>query len=250
MTGSSSISTSPTMLITGASSGIGLGLARAVLGTSGRVYAMQRRSSPLLGTPGYVEMRHDLRDLDRAPSRLAQLLLGVPRLDRVVLNAGVSAELRDLANTPLSEIERVMKLNAWANKVLIDALLSLGIPIVQIIGISSGAAVNANRGWNAYALSKATFAMLIKLYAAERPDIHFCSFAPGLVHTKMQDDLANVSERTLNQFPSVRRLIAARGTEDMPEPDAVAGRLLAAFDRVLSRPSGGFVDIREMEKKK
>lgn len=234
------------LLITGASSGIGLGLARAALGEGERVFALQRRPSPLAGQPGFAEALHDVTHHDDTPQVLRRLLDGVTSLDLVVLNAGVLGEIRDLADTPLADIQRVMEVNTWANKVLLDALFDLDVRVAQIVGISSGAAVSGSRGWGAYALSKATFLMLLKLYAAERPRTHFCSLAPGLVDTAMQDVLCAKGEAEVQRFPSLSRLQAARGTESMPTPDAVARRLLAAMERVKQQPSGSFVDLRTM----
>ena len=116
----------------------------------------------------------------------------------------------------------------------------------QVIGISSGAAVRGSRGWNGYALSKAAFAMLIQLYAAERSETHFCSLMPGIVQTKMQDDLCSLSAEQRRQFPAVERLIAARGTADMPLPDVAAAALLDAFEWALKEPSGALLDLRKL----
>jgi NAD(P)-dependent dehydrogenase (short-subunit alcohol dehydrogenase family) len=233
-------------MITGASSGIGLGLARELRARGFRVLCMQRRATPLAAGPDLVEVRHDLTHFEQTRERLAELLRGTRELHCVILSSGVAADLADLSETPLDQIQRLMDINVWSNKVLIDALLEHGVRIRQVVGISSGAAVNGHRGWNGYSLSKATFVMLLKLYAAERPDVHFSSLAPGLVQTAMQDALCGLDAATVERFPSVARLIAARGTEQMPTPDQVAGRLLEAFERVRSLPSGSFTDIRQM----
>jgi len=164
----------------------------------------------------------------------------------VVLNAASAAPLRDLADTPLSDLRQLMDVNTWANKLILDALYASGVRIRQVIGISSGAAVRGSRGWNGYALSKAAFAMLIQLYAAERPETHFCSLMPGIVQTKMQDDLCSLSVEERRQFPAVERLLAARGTPDMPLPDVAALALLGAFDRALQEPSGSLLDLRKL----
>ncbi|MFO7821352.1 MAG: hypothetical protein R6V56_04780, partial [Lentisphaeria bacterium] len=44
-----------------------------------------------------------------------------------------------------------------------------------------------------------------------------------------------------------QRLKAARGTPDMPSPDEVASRILALMDDLKDRPSGAFIDIRDLE---
>ncbi len=238
---------SQNVLLTGVSQGIGRALAAVCLERGDTVYAMNRREPDLAPSPGTLRWwRHDLSDLDGIPSALSQLLAGVEHLDLVVLNAGVLGPIRDLVDTPMDELRRVMNINAWANKLLLDGLASSDISVRQVIGISSGAAVSGNRGWNSYSLSKAAFAMLLRLYAAEMPDTHFCSVAPGLVDTAMQDYLCGLDEEHASTFPSVARIQGARGTEAMPSPDVLAPRLLRIFEQVLNRPSGDFVDIRKM----
>jgi hypothetical protein len=88
--------------------------------------------------------------------------------------------------------------------------------------------------------------MLIQLYAAERPETHFCSLMPGIVQTKMQDDLCALSLEQRRQFPAVERLIAARGTPDMPLPDVAAPALLEAFELARKEPSGALLDLRKL----
>ena len=48
-----------------------------------------------------------------------------------------------------------MELNVWANKELIDTL-ALHAKVKQIVGISSGAAINGSKGWGSYSLSKSS----------------------------------------------------------------------------------------------
>jgi len=121
----------------------------------------------------------------------------------VVLNAGVLGEFGDMREIPLRKFREVMDVNVWANKVILDTLLDLGIEIKQIIGISSGAAVNCNRGWNAYAISKAALNCLLRLYAREMEGTHIVALAPGLVLTPMLEEVMRQDERL---YPSVKRI--------------------------------------------
>jgi len=66
------------------------------------------------------------------------------------------------------------------------------------------------------------------------------------VQTRMQDDLLALSAEQRQQFPVVERLLAARGTADMPLPEAAAPLLLDAFERALREPSGAFLDLRQL----
>lgn len=234
------------IFITGVSSGIGHALARVCLDRDGWVYGVSRRTpEDLVENEAFQFLSADLGDLNSVDEVIERLLDGVPKLDLVVLNAGVLGRLADVRESSLAELQHSMDVNLWANKVILDTVFGLGVPVRQVIGISSGAAVNGHRGWGGYALSKAALNMLIQLYAAELPDTHFCAFAPGLVDTRMQEYLCR--EVHDERFASVERLRAARGTERMPSPEQIAPRLLEAFAQVReTAPSGAFVDIREM----
>jgi NAD(P)-dependent dehydrogenase (short-subunit alcohol dehydrogenase family) len=228
-------------LITGSSSGLGRGLAGQLLDRGWQVYGCSRRTA---GLPGLHERLLDLGDHDAVPDALAGLLAGVRHLRLVVLNAGVLGAIRDISETPLDELKRVMEINVWANKTLLDWLHGSGLAIDQIVMISSGASVLGNRGWGGYALSKATLNMLARLYAHEFPHTHLCALAPGIIDTAMMDELCGRADAA--RFPALRRLHEARGTEAMPGPDEAAARVISVLERLRDWPSGSFVDIREI----
>ena len=112
--------------------------------------------------------------------------------------------------------------------------------------ISSGAAVNGNKGWGAYALSKATLNMLAKLYAHEFPETHVCALAPGLVDTAMQDYLCDSQLVDADRFPSVNTLRDARGTASMPTAAQIASQITAKTADLRAHPSGSFLDVRNL----
>jgi NAD(P)-dependent dehydrogenase (short-subunit alcohol dehydrogenase family) len=234
------------VLITGVSSGIGLGLLRASLDRGDLVFALGRRPPPdSAGLPNLRFAPCDLADFASIPSALDGLLQGVSAVDLAVLNAGVLGRIGDLRDVPLEELKQVMDVNLWANKALVDALLAGPREVGQIVAISSGAAVSGARGWNAYALSKAALNMLMKLYAAEAPEVHFSALAPGLVDTGMQSYVRTLPGDA--RFPVVERLKASHGTQAMPSPEEAAPRLLEAMKKIRRMASGGFHDIRSLE---
>jgi len=233
------------ILITGVSSGLGLGLAKFYLQQGRDVYAINRTCpDDLKDHENFHFISCDLTDENAVSVSLQSLLSTVKQLDLVVLNAGILNELKDLRDTPLDEIKQVMEINTWANKSIIDSLDKLGTQIKQVVAISSGASTSGNRGWNAYGLSKAALNMLIKLYAEELPHIHFSALAPGLVDTEMQDYICGLDEG--GKFGVVDRLKSCRGTELMPTPDQLAPKLDAGFAKVLTIASGEYTDIRHI----
>lgn len=233
------------VLITGVSSGLGEGLARAFLGRGSLVYGVSRREpEELREDPGFHFHLLDLTHFDSIGPALDELLSGVRRLDLVVLNAGVLGHIQDMREADLDSLRHTMDVNLWANKVVMDHLLEKGPALQQVVAISSGASLSGQRGWSGYGLSKAALNMLVKLYASEVPDVHFTALAPGLIDTAMQHYISEFPNP--EKFPAVERLRRARGTEAMPDPVTAAERIIDALPRILRLPSGSYADIREL----
>jgi len=232
------------IFVTGISSGIGLGLVKKYLNEGWQVYGISRRACPITHE-NLHSAQVDLQDTANVPGALFELFAGQKQLDLVVLNAGVLGDIADMKDAPLAELKKTMDINLWSNKVVLDWLFKHMDIVNQVVGISSGAAVNGNKGWNGYSISKAALNMMIKLYAVEQLDTHFMSFAPGLVDTAMQDYLCSKSET--EEFPSLARIQSARGTENMPTPDELAEKLPAVFEKLKQYESGSFIDIRKMD---
>ena len=233
-----------TVFITGNSSGLGFGLTDAYLSRGYEVYGLSRRGYAGIENRSLHDVRCDLAQQSAIPPTLETLLGGVKELALVILNAGILGRIQSMTDTPLGDILHVMDINVWANKIILDWLHARSTPVEQIVLISSGAAVKGNRGWGAYALSKAALNMLTQLYALEFPDTHLCAFAPGLVDTPMQDYLCDPGEVDVRQYPSVQKLRTARGTEAMPTPKEAAEQIIEVITKLKDYPSGSFVDIR------
>lgn len=233
------------ILITGTSSGIGYGLAKYYLDKGYTVYGISRRDNNILNE--YAKFHYlqlDLTHFNLIETELPRFLTSINTLDLVVLNAGIVSQINDMKDTGLEHCKDVMDSNVWANKVLLDVLIGSEMRINQIVGISSGASVNGNRGWNAYALSKTTLNMLMMLYANELPYTHVSAFAPGVIDTAMQNYIYDlpVDER----FPILDRLQTMKRNKQMPSEIDAAVELAKGFEKVLKLKTGGYYDIREI----
>ncbi len=228
-------------LVTGNSSGLGLGLTHALMRRGAAVYGLSRSGCPeaIAG-----DVRVDLAEYDRIAPAIAQLLDGVKHLDLVVLNAGLLGQIQRMPDADIAELRQLMDVNVWANKPILDHLLVQEIEVGQIIGISSGAAVSGNHGWSGYSISKAALNMFMQLYAHEFPGVPVHSLAPGLVDTGMQAFIS--SEVDVERFPALKRLQEARGTGSMPDSDTAGQRILESLERIRAVPSGRFVDLRDL----
>ncbi|MDA3911706.1 MAG: SDR family NAD(P)-dependent oxidoreductase [Bacteroidales bacterium] len=235
------------ILITGTSSGLGDGLARYLSSRNHLVYGLSRKdNAKLRKCKSYHHVYADLTDRNAMQNALKPVLEANPEWDLIVLNAGVLGEIGDMHEVSTESMKSVMEINLWANKYLLDFLIKSNVKFHQLVAISSGAAVNGNRGWNAYSLSKAALNMMMQLYAQELPETHFSALAPGLVDTDMQAHIASLESD--ERFPSLDKLRAARGTDKMPRPLELAPKLLEAMDALKTKyPSGSFADIRSME---
>jgi benzil reductase ((S)-benzoin forming) len=234
-----------TVLITANSSGLGLALSQAYLSASWQVYGLSRRGYP--GTDDHLhDIRCDLQITQSIAAALSKLLAGLKQLDLVYLNAGIIGDVKNIADVSVENLEAVMNVNVWANKLVLDYLLGSDMQIKQVIGISSGAALTACDAWAANSLAKAAFNKLLEFYANEYKDTHFCSLAPGLVDSAMQDYLADETGVALADFPPVKKTREAKGTGDMPSADVTANSIINTAARLRQLPSGTFADISKL----
>lgn len=228
------------ILITGVSSGLGLALAQEYLSQGDAVYAVGKTLPKHLDSnPHFFFFPYDLSETFMIRDTLDSFFAD-HSFDTVILNAGVLGEIQPLQETELSDIKDVMNINVWANKELIDTLAKSTKYIGQIVGISSGAAVNGSKGWGAYSLSKSGLNMLLNVYAKELPEIHFTALAPGIIDTPMvQHIMHDVDEE---KFPSAKKLKEG----NIQTPHFAAKRLIHLFPKLLEYESGSFLDIRTM----
>lgn len=227
------------ILITGVSSGLGEALATRYLENGDSVYAIGRTLPKKLDQyPHFFFFPYDLNETFMIQSTLKEFLQH-RSFDMVILNAGLLGEIKTLSQTDLIDAQTVMDVNVWANKELIDTLHAHA-HVKQIVGISSGAAVNGSKGWGAYALSKAALNMLLSVYAKELPETHFTALAPGVIRTPMVEHI--IEEVNDRLFPSAKRL---KGNP-IQTPEEAAENLIATFPKLLAYESGSFLDIRTM----
>lgn len=229
------------VFITGVSSGLGQGLTKEYLERGCTVYGLSRRGAGLADKRLH-EIKADLANLGAIPGVLDELVSSA-EMDLAILNAGMLGGFKPMPEIGLDELRHALDINVWANKVMLDWFAAHHAPR-QVVLVSSGAAITGHKGWGTYAMSKAALNMLAQLYAHDMSATHIAAFAPGLVHTAMQDQIyANVDEM---RFPSVKGLKAARNTPDMPEPDEAARRIANAIEQLPDRiESGQYIDVRQ-----
>lgn len=237
------------IFISGHSAGLGNALCAQLLklAEENRVYGLSRRTITLDGDDARLYQKScDLRQLEHVNSALQELLASVESLDLVILNAGVLGPIDTMANTSMQDINAVMDVNVWSNKIILDYLLQRHFQPAQIIIMSSGASVKGGYGWSAYALSKATVNMLAKLYAHEFTRSHICALAPGIVDTNMQSTIADDNYVDAQKFSDFKRLREAKALGSMPSANKSAANILQNLPKLTQFPSGSYIDIRQI----
>ena len=213
-----------TALVTGASRGLGLALASALL-DRGWTVILTARSAPdleqvrtALATPRAYILAGDVTDPvhRREVARLAQTLGGLDALVNNASDLGPSP-LPPLLEYPLDALEAVFRTNAVAPLAFIQELQSALKPGARILNISSDAAVEAYPGWGGYGAGKAALEQLSAVLAVELPDYRVYWVDPGDMRTEMHQRAfpgEDISDRPLPEA-SVPGLIDLL-TADLP----------------------------------
>jgi NAD(P)-dependent dehydrogenase (short-subunit alcohol dehydrogenase family) len=197
-----SLSSEKTLLLIGASRGLGLALAEEYLKRGWRVVATERSRSAsqlhsLLEAAGG---RLEIETVDITyPDQIAALRsrLAVKQFDMLFVNAGIGT--RDMvAAISTDEFNRMMVTNALGPMRVIEIMQELVLPSGTIGIMSSGQGSitnNENGHYEIYRASKAALNMLMRSFAARRPDDArtLLLMAPGWVRTELGGPQARLS---------------------------------------------------------
>jgi NAD(P)-dependent dehydrogenase (short-subunit alcohol dehydrogenase family) len=233
MTGESS---DRTAIITGASRGLGLALARTLAGEGWTLIIDARgkealesaraelsRDTRVIAIPGDVADQEHREDLAEAAREAG----GV---DALVNNASIlgPSPQPELLDYPLDVFEQVYRNNVVAPLALIQALHGELKPQARIINVTSDAAVEPYEGWGGYGSSKAALEQLSNILAAENPGLRVYRVDPGDMRTQMHQEAfpeEDISDKPLPEesVPGLLELL----TGDLPSGRYEA-RVLAA----------------------
>jgi NAD(P)-dependent dehydrogenase (short-subunit alcohol dehydrogenase family) len=196
------------ILITGASRGLGLALAR-MLAQSGWQLIINGRSeerlenarAELVDFTKVIALPGDITDASHR-QELAHAAQALGGLDAIINNAGIlgASPQPSLLNYPLETLQNVYFTNVVAQLGVIQALQTQLKERAVIINVTSDAGVEPYEGWGGYGSAKAGLEQLTKILAAENPQWWVYSVDPGDMRTQMHQEAfpgEDISDRPL-----------------------------------------------------
>jgi protochlorophyllide reductase len=253
------------LLITGATRGLGLAAAHAAAARGAQVLVAGRSPEAVRATAAAVGGEPIVLDLERLADVRA-VAEALPAVDAVALNAGL--QVITGASRTADGFETMFQVNHLAQLLLLDALLARAEPPARVVVVGSGTHDPARRtgmpapldgdvgawaraddgdeapgvaGRRRYTTSKLLNAATAAALARERPDVHVTCFDPGLM----------LGTGLSRQYPTpVRRLttLLAPALAMLPfaSTPQSSGRALARLLLDVHPPaaSGAYVDHR------
>ena len=236
------VSKKQTALITGASRGLGLALARylaqhhwqLIIDARGKddlrqVETELTRYTEVIAIPGDVTSETHRRSLAHAAESLGGL-------DAVINNASIlgPSPQPHLLDYPLEVLEQVYQVNVLAPLGVLQAVQSTLKPGVRILNITSDAGVEDYPGWGGYGSSKAALEQLSAVLAAEKPEWRVYWVDPGDMQTQMHQEAFpddDISDRPLPEesVPGLIELLSGELPSGRYRAHDVNAMRLAAF---------------------
>lgn len=195
--------TSPVVIVTGVSRGIGLCIAQYLLAHEAKPVVIGiARSSPQdakLSSNASFHLVSGSVDEEKVNKQAVDLALSkYNRLDAVILNAGILDAVNSVANANIDQWRKVFDINVIGPVMLLKHALShLEKSKGAVVVTSSGAATNPYKSWGAYGSSKAAVNLLASTVAAENPTVFSIAVAPGVVDTQMQSEIRETHKSTM-----------------------------------------------------
>lgn len=219
-------------IITGASSGIGLALAKAALDAGFEVLGIARHEPKEL--EGVANFSFEVADLT-SPTQLEQLPLTPAAHGPTILvnNAGWIGPVNSASTYTWDDTDRCMTLNVTAPMRLTARFLAEVSGEKQIYFTGSGAATYPIEGWAAYCASKSAIHQYAEVLAKEHPNMKVHAFRPGKVDTPMQAEIRNSSA---DGFPMHGSFVDAFEQGELVRPETVAEAILRAVLEPLDLP--------------
>ena len=203
-----------TVIITGASSGIGLSTAIKLKKQGFNVVGTYLKSESVAieteNKYGVKFIKCDVSDYKSVENLFDFAIKTYNKIDVVIANAGVALEQKLLIDASVLEIQSVIETNClgaiYTDKLAVQNMLSLGGKIINVSSIFglTGGSCEAVYTSTKSAIIGLTRALSLELTSS---NIEVCAILPGLIDTPMnsrlslEDKLEFVTEYGLNEVP-------------------------------------------------
>ena len=217
------------ILVTGASRGIGLAIARRLARGGDRVIAVARSRGVELddaiaataGSAGEIHFKaFDLSEIDVIPAFVQELRRAFGPIFGLVNNAGIGTEGL-LATMHNSQIEALVRLNVLSPIILTKyvARQMMADGAGRIINMSSIVATTGYKGLSVYGASKAAATGFTRSLAREvgQLGITVNAIAPGFIDTELTKGLGDDDRARIAGRSALRRLATADDVAAMVE---------------------------------
>lgn len=223
------------VVITGASRGLGAGMAEAMR-ARGVKLGLCARGEPAVAeaTGAIVARRLDVRDAGAVEAFCGAVAEQLGPIDLWINNAGVLDPIAFVRDVDPAAFLDHLAVNVGGvlagSQAYLRHLRAAGRRGV-LVNVSSGAAQKPYPAWGAYCAGKAAVDLLTGVIDAEEDCVRAHAVAPGLIDTAMQ---ARIRGLTAAQFPPVEKFLAVKAAERFNSPAFVADYLL----RLAFAPQG------------
>jgi NAD(P)-dependent dehydrogenase (short-subunit alcohol dehydrogenase family) len=184
-------------VVTGASRGLGLALARELAGLGWALVidargaeALEAAREELSRLAEVIAVAGDVA-YEAHRTALVEAARSFGRLDALVNNASLlgPSPQPDLATYPLDVLQDVYAANVFGPL----RLIQLALPLLaehrgRVLNVTSDAGVEGYEGWGGYGSSKAALEQLSNVLAAEHPELRVYWVDPGDMNTRMHQE--------------------------------------------------------------
>ncbi|MDR4987242.1 MAG: (S)-benzoin forming benzil reductase [Bacteroidales bacterium] len=245
-------------IITGASKGLGEGLALELLHENHHLFCISRTESKRLSSLAAAKncrldfFAYDLSVHYDIPALINEIFKSINQEIAsgiyLINNAGVIQPVGRVEDCDPEDVEWHVRINLLAPMLLSSAFIRKTRDIntvKRILNISSGAAQNPYYGWSCYCTSKAGLDMFGRCISEEQKEEKFpvetMGVAPGIIDTEMQTTIRSTTDRA---FKHRKKFIEYKENGLLIQP-GLAGKRLAGLLLSDAFEDGRIIDIRD-----
>ncbi|CCF55453.1 hypothetical protein KAFR_0A00150 [Kazachstania africana CBS 2517] len=212
------MSSSKVIIVTGVSRGIGKAVVESIFSKDSNavVYGIARTETSLQELKTQYSNFHyvvgEVTDTAKTEALVKMATDSYGKIDSIIANAGVLNPVAKITEFNYDDWKRHFDINFFS----IVQLVSISLPALEksrgnLIFVSSGASVKSYNGWSCYCAAKAALNSFAQSIAAEHSLVRSIAVAPGVVDTKMQEDIRDtfgprgMSNDALKRFTDLKR---------------------------------------------